>query len=894
MRIIKPLRLSLLTRPYTYRRQHSLGVSVLAMATLGDIPILLPEADIWGQTGAWLEEDNAVDLAVPKPCAEFLVSGRAWSHDVDNPGYVALRVRVADREKNLLVFGDRRSEGERWTEPAPVRGVPVDWRHAYGGVDVDENPWGTGAARDPDGVWKAPNVEPMQQHVARPGQRGQPASFGPVSPVRPRRFARSGGYHSSWLEDGFPGFLDTLDPHFFNAAEPDQWLRESEAFEPGTPYAIWNMHETVQCLEGTLPRWKARCFIVMGEAFLEVPLRHTTAWFFPDSERVLLMFHGAAPCAADDASDIAAIMPAIEHVDEPERTIDHYRRVFRKRRERETGPIHALKDSDLLPRSAMRDEDFFNTDALSRPLMVNQQRRADQMRDDMRDRIKQAGRDPAAYDMDKTLPVDVRSLDELPELVRTMRREGRLAKASMLRQRREADRKLRAEAEGQPGAGAARAALDASVSPPPGGPPRFNKSVQALGMIGLAEEGLAARGRKNGMPASQTDAEAERSQGGAQVDSMGPERVRSMLDDGQRGMEKLYLAAAHLQTPAMPAPGGRSVRMRRRVQALMQGSRDLSGLDLTGVDLSGLDLSGARCRGAWMEMADLRGTRLAGADLTEAVLTRARLHETDLSGALLKGANLGGLAAEDSSFERAVFIETMLDQASFTRCRFTDAAIEQCSPGELELNDCDFERARLEVVNFWRQSSFQRVAFDRAVFERVVWLNCTLEEARFDHAQLTACGWVLSECSGALSFRHSHLRTCCAVQTDLAGASFSHAWLEESSLRGVDLHGARFDGARLQSSDLSESDLREACFHRADGGGSLLMQCDLAGADMRESDWIDAILSKSDFRFADLGGANLFRADVSQSLLDASTRLADAYVKWTKTMPAADGEGEGR
>jgi len=867
MRVIKPLRLSLLTRPYTLRKQHRLGVSVLAMATLDECPVLLPEAEVWRQTGEWLEEDNVVDLAVPKPCAEFLVSGRAWSHHADDPGRAALRVRVGGHEKHLLAFGNRHGVGERWSEPEPLRGAPVDWGHAYGGPGIDENPCGTGAAAGPNGLWQAPNVEAPGQRSSRPGERGRPACFGPVSPVRPRRFARSGKYDPAWVENGFPGFLDTLDPHFFNAAEPDQWLTDRDAFEPGTPYAIWNMHETRQCMEGSLPHWRARCFIVRGEdeAFEEVPLRHTTAWFFPDSERVLLMYHGAAATLADDASDISAIMPAVEHTCETERPFEHYRRVLAKRRERETGPLHALKDSDLLPRCAMRDEDFFSTDALNQPLMLNQQRRADQLRQDMGERIRQAGRDPAAYEMDKTLPLEVRSLDELPELARVMRREGRLAKASMLRQRRDARRKLGQEADA--GQGGAEAALAASESPAPGGPPRFNKSVQALGMIAMAEE--------------------------AQTDAMGSDRVRSMLDDGQRGMEKLYLAGAHLQEPAAPALGGRSVRMRRRVLALMQGSRDLSGLDLTGVDLSGLDLSGARCRGTWMEAADLRGTRLAGADLTEAVLTRARLQETDMSRAVFKGANLGGLVARDSSFEQAVFNEAMLDQASFTRCVFIEAAIEQCSPGELELVDCDFVRARLDVVNFWRESRFLRVRFDRAAFKRVVWLNCELEDLRFEHAQLSACGWVQSDCNAPMSFRHCHLQTCCVVQTDMPGAQFSNAWIEESSLRGIDLEGASFDGARLQSSDLSESNLGEASFYRADANGSLLMQCNLSGADLRESDWIDAILSKSDFRFADLGRANLFRADVSQSRLDASTGMAQTYVKWAKTVPAATDEGEG-
>src|SRR3546814_1223632 len=97
------------------------------------------------------------------------------------------------------------------------------------------------------------------------------------------------------------------------------------------------------------------------------------------------------------------------------------------------------------------------------------------------------------------------------------------------------------------------------------------------------------------------DAEAKGAEG------MSVAQLQAMRDDAQAQLAKLYRYAAHHQSPAEPALGGRSVRMRRWVQSLMQGSRDLSGLDMTGVDLSGLGLSHARCHGTWMERKQLRG-----------------------------------------------------------------------------------------------------------------------------------------------------------------------------------------------------------------------------------------------------------------------------------------------
>ncbi|RYF57990.1 MAG: DUF2169 domain-containing protein, partial [Comamonadaceae bacterium] len=99
MRVIKPLRLGLLTRPYSLRGQHRLGVSVMAWATLSEAAVLLPESEMWEAAQSVLDEDEALDLGIPKPCGEFLVSGRAWAHDPAQTGTCAVSVRVGSLEK---------------------------------------------------------------------------------------------------------------------------------------------------------------------------------------------------------------------------------------------------------------------------------------------------------------------------------------------------------------------------------------------------------------------------------------------------------------------------------------------------------------------------------------------------------------------------------------------------------------------------------------------------------------------------------------------------------------------------------------------------------------------------------------------------------------------------
>src|SRR3546814_16981158 len=74
MKIVKPLRLGVMSRPYTMQRRSKLGLSVLALASLSEPALLQPEADLWTLAGEALGDDGVLDLGVPKPCAEFLVS----------------------------------------------------------------------------------------------------------------------------------------------------------------------------------------------------------------------------------------------------------------------------------------------------------------------------------------------------------------------------------------------------------------------------------------------------------------------------------------------------------------------------------------------------------------------------------------------------------------------------------------------------------------------------------------------------------------------------------------------------------------------------------------------------------------------------------------------------
>lgn len=886
MRIIKPLRLGLLTRPYTLHGQHRLGVCVTAFVTLDEAATLVTDAEFWRVAQTVLDEDEAVDLGIPKPCGEFLVSGKAWSHDAAQPGACAVRVQVGTLEKSLIVTGDRQWADGVPTAPKPVAGTPLDWHHTWGGEGVEENPVGIGATQAPGEPRRLPNVESLQARLSRPGQTGTPVGLGPVSPVRPRRFVRAGGFDPNYLTQDFPGFPDSLDPHFFNAASPDQWWVGESSIPPGLPYDIWNMHPDTACLSGHVPDFRARCFIVRHDfaqdvqdeqdaqkdapslsALEALSLELSTLWFFPDREKLLMLFHGSCVVSVDDAADIELIMPALETSQNP-RTLDHYCNVLRQRLRRDTGGMYALRDSDLVPMTHMQELPGaqVGSGVMARPQIVNARQRGQNLRRDMLARAQAMGHDPGAYPHEKDVP-ELQSLDALPAYVKTLRRRTREGQVRMGRQQRDMESRIQAtfSPEGQKGVNDLRASIKV---PPAGGPPAFGAEDGAATLLHLARQSDARSADQAGSP-------------------MQAQEMQALIDRARVDLGKLYRHGAHYQAAASVAPGGRSVRMRRRVESLMQGSRDLTGLDLTGIDLTGLDMSGARARGIWMENANLAGASLAGADLTDAVLTRANLAGTTMAHAVFTGANLGKLRAKSSSFAHAVFDATVLDGAQFEGCDFSHARLRECMPAGLEIVDCVFSHACIDNVVIWQESILRGSRFEAAILNRVVWLDCTLEDMDFRGSELTACAWMQVDCLSPLRMAQARLTTCCAVDTVLAGAVFVDARLASCNFRGIDLDGADFSRARLLSCDLSQASLRGAQMRLVDAGESLFIGSDLTGVDFRDADLIDALMQKSDYRLTDLRGANLFRADISQSRIDDTTRTTGAYIKQAKTLPRA-------
>ena len=79
MKITKAMPLSLQVRPYRWRSQSRLGLSVLVMVDASDVsPILETESTLWDVAKSHMDCGGVLEYGVPKVHPEFLVSGVAY------------------------------------------------------------------------------------------------------------------------------------------------------------------------------------------------------------------------------------------------------------------------------------------------------------------------------------------------------------------------------------------------------------------------------------------------------------------------------------------------------------------------------------------------------------------------------------------------------------------------------------------------------------------------------------------------------------------------------------------------------------------------------------------------------------------------------------------------
>ena len=197
MRVIKPMKLGVLHRPFEQggRIHLSVGVFVFFAFDAPDRP--LPEAEMWQAIATAVGEGSIFDEGMPKPGSEWLVHGAAFAPNGVAKPALTVEANVAGHEKKLYVVGDRRWSAAGASDPKPFTQMPVAWTHAFGGEGFAQNPLGKGIAATKDGH-PLPNVENPKRLLQGPDDRPPPAGFSSVDFSAPTRQAFAGTYDEAW------------------------------------------------------------------------------------------------------------------------------------------------------------------------------------------------------------------------------------------------------------------------------------------------------------------------------------------------------------------------------------------------------------------------------------------------------------------------------------------------------------------------------------------------------------------------------------------------------------------------------------------------------------------------------------------------------------------------
>lgn len=871
MKTLKPMQLSVLHRCFEHRGEKLLGISVLAFLPLCEDPALLLEPELWPFLGEALGPDAAFEQGIPKAVSEYLVVGAAYPPGQEPVEAMAVGVRFGSSTKSLLVHGDRYWDDRLPTAAKPFASLPLSWSNTYGGAGFDANPVGRGHP-EADATQRKrralPNIEYPGEEVRSQNDVGRPAGFGPIDITWPQRAKLVGTYDQAWLKTLFPGLAADIDWRHFNVAPSDQWLNRPIA--PDEAYELVHLHPTRHRIEGRLPGVVARAFVNRrlnddGLNFEEVPLALRTVAFFPDRERVVLVYQGELRIADEHAADIVHLLVGADAQGQP-RPAAAYREVLERRLDKEEGAFHALNDADLTPtgiRLATLGGGMVPSDdpALERAL-----RRAEDEVTKARALVSSHGLDP-----DKHAPsVPVRDTAVLPPLgdfnhfIQTQLAEAQALGSKHWQWAREQDQSI---ASTMKLAGQDFALILKERTEGQSGPPAFSAQEQ---LDSLRE--LSQRMRAMGAPVAELD------------DYVGDAKFGARLGYAEEQIRGAYRLTAHHQ-PAAPQRGADdSARLKTQLAADHAAGLSLAGRELVGADLRGLDLRGADLSGAVLEGADLSGVDFTDCRLANAVLTRATLHGAKLDRCDLSGANLGAALLRDASLAGALLHEAILAGADLARTSFVGAQLAGADFAGAQFHQTDFSQVAAPDMVFI-EVDFSGAIFRSAVMTKNVFVRCRFTDIDLSGADLSGSAFVEASAWRAC-FAGARLERCCFVApTVLSEADFDRAQMSSANLRDADLRGARFESAVLCAADLSNARLAGAFLYQADARQARFVTTDLSLAVLANANLMDAVLERAILRGADLRQANLFQADLARVKLDSDTRSDGSLKKRARIFP---------
>lgn len=868
MKVLKPNRLSCLTRPYRYLNNNYLAVSAYVMIDFSSELFLETEQRLWG---IFNEESilnfgvEALDLGIPKRTPEIILNAYGFgAYAID--GRTAVSMSVNNVRKDLWVTGERYWSDGRPSRALPFDRIPISWRNAYGGPGFDENPMGKGYVEtDVNGLRARflPNVEDPAYPVNREGQHYHPAGYSAIAIESPGRNRMLGTYDEQWRTHEFPGFARDIDWSYFNQSPPGQRLNRLEA---GDQITFIHLHPEKEKLVTTVPPLAAKAFIKHGadaatnSGFLkDVPLSLTTYWAYPHLEKAILVYQGVVEISEDDASDISHIVYAVEHHDSP-KALAHYEDIFHKRTHPETGGFHALLDKQLVDARLIRATSLDEVE-LS-PLLRNKLRKLEkELTNNVLQDVPKSEKSAAMLEVEAELAWLKKSQngkiaqDDMIEEALNRQRQTMTLKATKERFRK-GRQKTAPDADDVP-----QSMVDARE--------RFLKEQQEALLASLREE-------------AQKQVEAV---GGAQAGtaSAAHSQLQQLWRQQLRQFEDTVARAPGARTGKRDYSGNPRTLYRifglnqRNTEPLPEGfdGYGLQEFIATSTSYSGWDVSGLVIRDSRISDCDFAKAKMACCDFDRVVFTGCDFSSADWTRA---------------HFNECQFIDCRLsgvqsDKARFEACRFVRSDLQEWMHFRIRLKDCIFERCRF--VNFpVVRGRLERVAFEHCHFLRHTFLKGSIDGLRMQACHIDSMTFVEMQKLQAFHIIESNVsKLYIAPSTMIEDIEISHSTISASSFRKLDLIRANILASDLSTCDFSETKMREVSLADSFFKQSLFIRTDLSGARIINSDFSEAQMKSADLSAATMQHVSFFSAELAMIKADAGTVQRDMLMERSNIYP---------
>lgn len=854
MQTIEPSRLTILTRPYQWRGgiRLAIGIYVLAQQT-GKGWSLLDDQELWSNVLPELDSNGMLDQVMPKSNPEYLISGYAYTSHQNIKDACIVKAEIGDLQKSLLVTGDRYWIGNQPTKPQPFSRLPITWKNAFGGEGYEKNPAGKGINEIALGNEKAlplPNIESPERRIASKKDRPEPVSFEPIGPTHPDRLKMMGTYSEEWFKYEFPGFLPDMNPGIFNMAPDDQQWSSIAALPDSTSFKIWNMHPGKACWDGTLPSLTARAFIVQEGK--ETPLQEvenitlSTAWFLPERESVILMFHGSVEIADEDADDVAVVMGAIEF-EKNHRSLEHYENVCALRLDPELAQDYISDDAQLVSEALIGPEEA-----------------------------------PVDYSPDKSklsIRLDTFLQKQDQETASTLAQHGikeedyfgefvgpELDLASMSDQERQAYFQRSDEA--------ANEQLQEIISQFKTDNPRGAALLSDIEKSFISSSDHEALEIPVSGPPDLSHFDAPTSA------IMGTQEEQAKFDKQKQRLKgyarKSYLYTAQYQVAAPQPSAEQDQSLKEALLTRYSQDKDLTKMDMTGVNLDGLTFENADFSESFFETARFSNCTFKNCGFSEAVLARSHFIHCFFENTDFSRTNLAKAKLQRCKLLHCTFIETEIENSQIIESAMQKCKFETLAPTGFGWNDSRFTGCEFAMCIF-EEGTVQGSVFDTCDFFKTIFEDSTLQKTEFSASIFKDSAFTGTTCDDC-SFNESTLNNVMFEENaPVLNSRFLKSHLQECNFMATNLHAIQFYRCNLTGSDFTKAQLQQCNFDHVVARDVIFYKSDLTGSSFRSANLIQATFEKANLADCDFTGATLFRTNVSKVRLTPETKFDGAF-----------------